>query len=77
MKLKEALKDSSIIEGWYDDFTAVVVKEDGGYRLSIQREHKPPHIIRDELSLEQVESDVVNAMHPSYPIDWVPVELEG
>jgi hypothetical protein len=76
MKLKEALKDTSIVEGWYDGFTAVVVKESEGYRLSIQQGNKPPYLTLNVLSLEQVEKEVA-AMHPSHPIDWSPVELEG
>ena len=76
MKLIEALKDTNIVEGWYDGFTAVVVKESKGYRLSIQQGNEPPHFVRDELSLEQVEKDI-DAMHLSHPIDWTPVELEG
>jgi hypothetical protein len=76
MKLKEALKDTNIVEGWYDGFTAVVVKESEGYRLSVQQDSRPPLLVRDTLSLEQVENEIA-AMHPSHPIDWSPVDLEG
>ncbi len=76
MDLKEALQDSGLAEAWYDNCTAVVVKENHGYKLSIQHQGQPPHFLRSDLSLEQVENEM-SVIRQGHPTEWSSVDLEG
>ena len=76
MELKEALKDTGIAEAWYDGYTAVAVKQGAHYTLTVQRGKKPPHFVREGISLEQAEKEW-RMLNPSHLTDWTVVELEG